>query len=141
MRGTLQCLLEFWRKLLRREAPLTRGAHAGRTRSWTAESGYVYEYSFAGFRRVRRSGESFIEYQFSVSASRSEPRVVAVFLPEERLPEWTGTAREITASERYGIAKLCLNQEFDRAEAPPLLMKELNPDRAQILEVAQTLDL
>ena len=44
-----------------RAAPDLHPRSTGRTRTYSAESGYVYEYSFAGFRRIRRSGELHVE--------------------------------------------------------------------------------
>ena len=134
-------MLRFLRNLFRPEDRLTQGPYSGRPRSWTADSGYVYEYAFAGFRRIRQGGEDLIEYRFAVTFGKPQGVTIAVFLPESRLPAWTGTARELTASERYGIAKLCLKAEFDRAESPAQLLETLRPAEEQIGEIARTLDL
>ena len=134
-------MLRFLRQLLRRQEPLTQGPYSGRPRSWTADSGYVYEYAFAGFRRVREHSEAVVEYQFRVTFGKPESVTIAVFLPEQRLPEWTGTGRELSASERYAMAKLCLKAEFDRAESPAQLRQALYPGEDEIVEIARTLDL
>ena len=39
---------------------------------------------------------------------------IAILLPETRLTEWAGRDRELTASERYGMAKLTLKRALDR---------------------------
>ena len=82
-----------------------------------------------------------MEYQFRVTHGKPESITIAVFLPEQRLPEWTGTGRELSASERYGMAKLCLKAEFDRAESPAQLRQKLNPAADEIEQIAKTLDL
>jgi hypothetical protein len=82
-----------------------------------------------------------IQYVFRVTGARSLPVDVAVHLPEQRLPEWTGTRRELTASERYGIAKLSLKNALDRAPQPSALTNEVFPDEGEIAGIAETLDL
>jgi hypothetical protein len=101
----------------------------------------VYEYSFAGFRRIRRGSEPYIEYVFDVSGSRERPTAVSVLLAEERLGEWTGTRREMTASERYGISKLCLKRALDRFPEPKAVQTQIIPGREEIAEVSEVLDL
>jgi hypothetical protein len=134
-------VLDFWRSLFRREVPLSGGPGSGRPRTWSAESGYVYEYQFAGLRRVRQGSESVIEYVFEVSGGRGPKTPLSVILREERLAAWTGRARELTASERYGIAKICLKRALDRFPAPDAMQRELHPDAAELREIADTLDL
>ena len=82
-----------------------------------------------------------MEYQFRVTYGKPESVTIAVFLPEQKLSEWTGTGRELSASERYGMAKLCLKAEFDRAESPAQLRQTLHPVEDEIAEIARTLDL
>lgn len=140
-RDTLRTLISFLRSLLRRNPPLVGTRSTGRPRTYSADSGYVYEYSFAGFRRIRRGSESYVEYVFDVSGARQTPSAVSVLLAEQRLPEWTGTLRELTASERYGIAKLCLKRALDRFPDPKSLEAQVFPNREEISAVAETLDL
>jgi hypothetical protein len=134
-------LLDFWRKLLGREPPLTPTASTGRPRTYSADSGYVYEYSFAGFRRIRRHGEACIEYVFEVSGARVQKSPVAVVLAEHRLREWVNRDRDVTASERYGIAKLALKRALDRFPDPHSLSAEVAPDRQEVAGIADVLDL
>jgi hypothetical protein len=101
----------------------------------------VYEYSFAGFRRVRRTGERYIEYVFSVTGGRGDPVSVTILLAEDRLAEWSGKGRELTASERYGVAKLSLKRALDRFPDPKSMQTRVIPDRTEVFEIAETLDL
>lgn len=134
------CLLNFWRSLFRREVPLTSGPGTGRIRTWSAESGYVYEYRFAGFRRLG-GPETLIEYVFQVTGGRRPEVPVSVLLPEDSLSGWTGRERVLTASERYAIAKICMKRALDRFPTPDSLEAEIRPDAYEVREIADMLDL
>jgi hypothetical protein len=140
-RGTLRVLLNFWRNLFRHEPPLEGTYSTGRPRTYSADSGYVYEYSFTGFRRTRRGHDQYTEYVFDVTGGRLERVAVAILLPQDQLREWTARDRDLTASERFGIAKLTLKRALDRFPNPRSLQAEVIPDRAEVSEIADILDL
>lgn len=117
----------------------TRGT--GRPRSYTADSGCVYHYTFAGFRRIARNGEPYVEYVFNVAVDDQQPSSIAVLLAERRLREWTGKQRDLSASERYGMAKVCLKRALDRFSDRESVEDKVVPGRAEIAEVAETLGL
>ena len=97
----------------------------------------MYQYSFAGFRS--ESGE--YEYVFLVGTGRSAGKRVRLVLPAADVQEWTGRGWELTASERYGIAKVCLKFAMDRWPDPNSAEAEIRPDQAEIAAVADLLDL
>ena len=132
----LQVVFERLQRLFRRQAPLQLGTGSDRPRTYSADSGYVYEYSFAGFRALRGAWE----YVFAVTAARAPVRDIQVVLPES-VSQWAGRDRELTASERYGIAKVCLKNAMDRADGPDALEPQVRPDRDEIASVADLLDL
>jgi hypothetical protein len=134
-------VLKLWQNLFRREPPLESTYSTGRPRTYSADSGYVYEYSFAGFRRIHRGGDQYVEYVFHVSGARLERSPVAVLLAEERLREWVARDRDLTASERYGIAKLTLKRALDRFPDPRSIENEVIPGQAEIRDIAEMLDL
>ena len=123
--------------MFRREPVLQRGTGSQRPKTYSAESGYVYAYSFAGFRHV----PGRYEYVFSVSGGREPSVRMRISLPQVEIQEWAGRDRELTASERYGIAKVCLKRILDRAETPKILPAEVTPSRDEVREVADVLDL
>jgi hypothetical protein len=129
-------VFERLQRLFRRKPALVRGIGSARPRTYSADSGYVYEYSFSGFR----SAGGAYEYVFNVSGGRSPSRAVQVVLPEA-VHDWTGRGRELTASERYGVAKVCLKNAMDRASAPDVLETAIRPGRDEVAEVADLLDL
>ena len=134
-------LSTFWQKLFRREPPLQRTHNAGRARTYSADSGYVYEYSFAGFRRVRRGEDEYVEYVFDVTGARMERSPVAILLPAARLREWAARDRDLTASERYAIARITLKRALDRFPDPRSLQREVFPDGTEVGDIADMLDL
>jgi hypothetical protein len=96
----------------------------------------VYEYSFTGFRALRGAWE----YVFAVTAARAPVRTVQVLIPET-VSQWAGRGRDLTASERYGIAKVCLKNAMDRAAGPDALEPQVHPNRQEVAEIADLLDL
>ena len=50
--------------------PLTGAPAVRRMKSYSAQSGYVYQYFYEGQRPFRSGGESGIEFVFTVSADR-----------------------------------------------------------------------
>jgi hypothetical protein len=134
-------LVNFWRRLFRREPPVERTHGSDRPKTYSADSGYVYEYWFAGFRRIRRGGQEYLEYIFDVSGGRVKASPVAILLPLDSLSEWTARDRDLSASERYGIAKLTLKRALDRFPNPRSLDAEVIPDRGEINEIADILNL
>lgn len=132
----LRGVFDSLRRLFRRQSALQLGTGSGRPRTYSADSGYVYEYSFAGFRAAGRA----YEYVFTVTGGRAPARPVRVLLPEA-VTEWAGRDRELTVSERYGIAKVCLKNAMDRAAGPDALEAEVRPGSEEIAEVADLLDL
>lgn len=132
--------MSWWRELLQRKTDNARPVASGRPRSYAADSGYVYEYVFVGFRRLK-GREPAYEYVFSVTAARRPPCPVVVRLTDAAQAVWVRDHRELSASERYGIAKLSLKRAFDRWEGPTGVCGQIQPDPAEILEIAQGLDL
>ena len=118
----------------KKQAPLSGAPAAPREKSYSAESGYVYSYLYRGHRPCR--GDT--EYVFEVSADRRTFSPVSVFLSEAALAPWqTAHRRELTAAERYAIAKLSLQRALDQSPGPARLSREvrIGPDIvAEILE-------
>lgn len=110
--------MSFLRKLFGGEEPLSGGSASRRQKTYSAESGYVYLYSFAGFRETSRGGEQSYEYVFDVSPNRREWFAVSVLLGRTVLDAWCSTHRELTASERFAIAKIALRRAFDGHDNP-----------------------
>src|SRR5512135_1924561 len=87
-----------------------------RMKTYTAQSGYVYQYYFVG-RREALAGEPegpAAEYVFDVIPDRKTMYAVSIFVKPEALLAWAGAhQRPLSESEQYAAAKLRLLQGFD----------------------------
>jgi hypothetical protein len=109
-----------------------------RTKTYQAESGYVYQYVFEGRHCCGRE----TAFLFSVSAQRQSPRRVAVVLPDTALaPFEKESGRRFIENERYGIAKMALFRLFDTSEKPDQVWKGTQIDADSAREFLTVLDL
>lgn len=87
-----------------------------RLKTYTANTGYVYQYYFVGKRPVTPPGHA-AEYIFDVSSDRKTVYPVTVILPESTLKAWaTVHSRSLTDAEQYAAVKMRLFQAFDEIE-------------------------
>ena len=101
-------MLAWLRKLGRKEPPPLAGAPAvRRLKTYSAASGYVYQYFYEGHRGN--------EYVFQVSADRRTYSSVAVLVSDAALE---ASPRELNSTERYAVAKMALFQAFDERASP-----------------------
>lgn len=93
-----------------------------RVKTYTAQTGYAYEYYFVGKRSAPESEplSPATEFIFDVSADRKTIFAVSVFLLERALKNFAAErSRTLSEPEQYAAAKLCLLQGFD--EIPNML--------------------
>lgn len=118
-------------------APLSGAPAKPRMKTYSAESGYVYQYVFSGQRSASRGRETGIEYAFDVSYDRKTYHRVWIFVADASIKPWTrANRRTLTNSERYGVAKIALRNAFD--SRPPEAMHE--PIAPASEEVSQILE-
>lgn len=93
-----------------------------RLKTYTAQTGYVYQYYFVG-KRAALCGDleaPSTEYIFDVSADRKTTFAVSIFVQPQALVKWADTrGRNLSEPEQYAAAKLRLMQAFD--EIPDML--------------------
>ncbi len=106
----------FERLFRRRPAPLAlRGAPPiRRQKTYSAQTGFVYQYYYEGYRAVPRGSE----YVFQVTAGRQPASPLTVLVETAAVETWQQAhGRDLTATEQYAAAKMALFQAFDeRAE-------------------------
>src|SRR5512135_2734348 len=96
------------------EQPLRGAPPHPRMKSYSANTGYVYQYYFAGQRDVVRGRMPGNEYVFHVSSDRKTLNAVTVFLADDIVEEWIReNRRDLRGSHRYGIAKMALRNALD----------------------------
>jgi hypothetical protein len=122
--------MRWWR---RNQAPLSGAPAVRRQKTYSAASGFAYQYYYLG----RREGRKGTEYVFEVSADRKTFFNVCVLLSGDALEPWEAAhGRALAATERYAIAKMALYQAFDERADPVLMRMDVHvraPDAEAIL--------
>lgn len=108
-------VFQWLRQKSRSPEPLTGGPNRPRVKTYSAESGYAYQYVFVGQRRQ----DGAIEYVFDCSWDRAHWHRIPVIVTDAAIAEWAAAnGRELTPSERYAVGKLALRNAFDRRDRP-----------------------
>ena len=85
-------------------------------KTYTGQTGYVYQYYFVG-KRAALDGDPeapSTEYIFDVTSDRKTTFAVSVFLQPQALEGWaTARGRSLSEPEQYAAVKLRLMQAFD----------------------------
>ena len=91
---------------------------AHRIKSYSAETGFVYQYSFQSSRRARRGFlTGGTEYLFEVSRDRKSAFELAVFVRDDALKVWAKKhGRTLGSAEQYAAAKMRLFEAFDQIQ-------------------------
>lgn len=90
-----------------------------RIKTYSAASGYVYQYYFYELNRVSVDGEAAGEFVYAISADRGTSFGLRIFVMQSALDAWAATnGRALTSSEEYAVAKMRLFQAFDEGIVP-----------------------
>lgn len=137
--GTIKVFRTFFKK---KPLPLSGTPAVRRLKTYSAQSGYVYQYYYEGHRDFRSGGESGIEFVFSISADRKNWHFTSVLVSDEAVHEWEAAhARQLSSTERYAVSKIALFQAFDERAAPALMHDEVRVRHADIDGIIETLGL
>jgi len=132
----------FGKLFSRKEAALTGAPPVRRLKTYSAQSGYVYQYYYEGYRPFRAAGESGTEFVFSISADRKTWRPSSVRVGDGALAGWEAAhARQLSTTERYAIAKMALFQAFDERPTPALMKDDVLVRHADVDAIVETLGL
>ena len=106
--------------------PLTGAPAVRRQKTYSAQSGYVYQYFYEGQREFGRDQDAGTEFVFDVSADRKTSAPVSVFLTHEAVQSWEERhGRPLVSTERYAAAKMALFQAFDERAHPGLMKQDI----------------
>ena len=112
-------MLKGWLSRFSRKPALSGAPAVRRMKSYSAQSGYVYQYYYDGQRAGEAHGETGTEYVFQVSADRKTWRAASVLVGTDSLRTWeSGHGRQLAGTECYAIAKMALFQAFDERASP-----------------------
>ena len=115
-----------------------------RMKTYTGETGYVYQYYFVGMRPALPGAPEApaSEFVFDVTPDRKTMFAVSVFLKVEAAAAWAAAhSRELTETEQYGAAKMRLFRGFDQIEKLRDEGRNLLIEAADIEELLQPLGL
>jgi hypothetical protein len=92
---------------------------ARRVKSYSAPTGYVYQYYFFEVNRVRRDGAADAEYTYMVSVDRNTAVPLKILVKQSALEDWSiHNGRPLSSAEQYAAAKMRLFQAFDELSPP-----------------------
>jgi hypothetical protein len=113
---------------------MPRSEAVRRVKSYSAASGYVYQYYFYEVDKARRGPSLGTEYVYMVSIDRKKVFPVKIFVVKDALEKWSArSGQQLTGTEEYAVAKMRLFQAFDEieelaAKTPELLVDDTNLD-------------
>lgn len=126
----------------RKNAPLTGAPAVRRLKTYSSQSGYVYQYYYEGSRPYATASERGTEFVFNVTADRKSWRASGVFVSDHAVCAWEEThARPLVSAERYAIAKMALFQAFDERSAPAQMQEAVRVRNADVEAILETLGL
>jgi hypothetical protein len=105
-----------WLDRFRRKPPPLSGARpVRRQKTYSAQSGYVYQFYYEGQRKAAGG----VEFVFDVSGDRKTSFPVVIHVPEEAIMSWERAhGREVIPNEWYAVAKMSLLAAFDERPTP-----------------------
>jgi hypothetical protein len=113
-----------------------------RIKSYSAESGFVYQYQFQDVHPAEQGSVSGNEYIYYVSADRKTMFPIRIFVRRDALDQWTQqTGRTLTGTEEYAVAKMRLFQAFDEIEDFTTSRPNLVVDASNLDSLLARLDL
>ena len=132
----------FDRWFSRKQQPLTGAPAIRRQKSYSGQSGYVYQYYYEGYRPYTRDRNGGTEYVFDVSADRKTSIAVSVLVSDAALDDWqNGHGRTLHSSERYAIAKMALFQAFDERPTPAAMSADVHVRPADVEAILIALNI
>jgi len=121
---------------------MARPEAARRVKSYSAQSGYVYQYYFFEVQKARRGGFSGTEYVYMVSTDRKTVFPVRILVRSDAVEAWAArTGRALSGTEEYAVAKMRLFQIFDESEQLVVGAHDYFVDDSNLDALLELLDL
>ena len=126
----------------KKPAALSGAPAVRRLKTYSAQSGYAYQYFYEGHRPFRSGGARGTEFVFSVSADRKNWHSTSVLLGDGAISAWQAAhRRELSSTERYAIAKMSLFQAFDERPSPERMRDAVRVRTADVEAIVELLGL
>jgi hypothetical protein len=115
-----------------------------RVKTYTADTGYVYQYYFVGRRDALPGAPEApaTEFIFDVTSDRKSMYAFSIFLRADALDAWALThGRSLTEAEQYAAVKMRLLRAFEEIEELSSSERHLIVDANNIEELLAELGL
>jgi len=113
-----------------------------RVKSYSAATGFTFQYVFQQIRKTRRGLSTGNEYVYLISADRKTSFPVAIFVGQSAVRHWGKKAgRELSGTEEYAVAKMRLFQALDEVEDFAAERPDLVVDESNLESLLQRLDI
>jgi hypothetical protein len=121
---------------------MARPEVAHRIKSYSAATGFVYQYQFVEVQKARRGLSLGNEYVYIVSVDRKENFPLTVFVKQSAGDKWAKReGRKLSGTEEYAVAKMRLFQAFDEEEDLATAKPDLVVDDSNLDALLKALDL
>ena len=121
---------------------MARPEVAHRIKSYSAATGYVYQYCNVEVQRARRGFSLGTDYVYLVSVDRQERFPLVIFVRQSAVEKWSKrTGRTLTGTEEYAVAKMRLFDAFDEMPELATVKPELIVDESNLDALLEKLDL
>ena len=130
----------MFRWFSKKAGPLSGAPAVRRQKTYSAQSGYVYQYFYEGHRPM--AAPRGTEYVFNVSPDRKSSSQVSVFVTDEVMLSWQQeSGRTLSATEQYAIAKMALFQAFDERETPEAMRMAVHVGPGDVRAILASLNI
>jgi|SRR5882724_102512 len=120
----------------KKEQPLTGAPVVRRLKTYSAESGYVYQYSYQG-QRPHATGTEFV---FTISADRKSWHPLSVIVTRDAMHAWEHSHdRRLSSTEVYAVAKMSLFAALDERASPAEMHEAVFVGEAGVTAAAEKL--
>jgi len=129
-----------FQRFFSRKGALTGAPAVRRVKTYSAQSGYVYQYYYQGRRPFGPGGAAGEEFVFNVSADGHAWRPASILIAGAAVAAWQSAhQRELSSTEVYALAKMSLFQAFDERANPAHMKGDVHVSEADIETIASTL--
>lgn len=126
----------------KKNAVLTGTPAVRRLKTYSAQSGYVYQYFYEGHRPFRAAGDSGTAFVFSISSDAKNWHPASVMLGDAAVRAWESAhERQLSSTEHYAVAKMALFQAFDERPLPAQMKEDVHVRNADVEAILDTLGL
>jgi hypothetical protein len=113
-----------------------------RVKSYSAATGYVYQYYFYEVNKAKEGSITGTEYVYMVSVDRQHVFPLRILIVSQALEQWSvRSGLKLSGTEEYAIAKMRLFQAFDAMEVLNDKTPRLIVDATNVESLVSQLDL